>query len=67
MRCDDEEVGQIGRFSKSRRGDARHVLGRTQNASQEKKDYRAALRSLPQDYDTANEAADAWAEFDIPE
>jgi len=35
--------------------------------SQEKKDYRAALRSLPQDYDTANEAADAWAEFDIPE
>jgi uncharacterized protein YeeX (DUF496 family) len=26
--------------------------------SQEKKDYRQTLRDLPQDYDTANEAAD---------
>ena len=30
--------------------------------SQAKKDYRQALRDLPQDYDTANEAADHWPE-----
>jgi len=28
--------------------------------SQEKKDYRQALRDLPQDYDTANDAADSF-------
>lgn len=35
--------------------------------SQEWIDYRAFLRDLPQNYDTANEAADAWANYDIPE
>jgi hypothetical protein len=35
--------------------------------SQEWIDYRAFLRDLPQNYDTANEAADAWADYDIPE
>lgn len=29
--------------------------------------YRAFLRDLPQDYDSANDAADAWAAYDIPE
>jgi len=28
--------------------------------SQEKKDYRQALRDLPQDYDSANDAADSF-------
>jgi len=31
------------------------------------KDYRTFLRSLPQNYDSANDAADAWAAYDIPE
>lgn len=35
--------------------------------SQKKKDYRAFLRNLPQNYATANEAADAWSEYEIPE
>ena len=35
--------------------------------SQEKKDYRIFLRNLPQNYETANEAADAWLEYTIPE
>lgn len=35
--------------------------------SQAKKDYRAFLRDLPQTYSTANEAADAWSAYEIPE
>ena len=35
--------------------------------SQEKKDYRIFLRNLPQDFETANEAADAWLAYSIPE
>ncbi len=38
-----------------------------QNPSQEWIDYRQFLRDLPQNYDTANEAADAWAEYEKPE
>lgn len=38
-----------------------------QTPSQEWIDYRQFLRDLPQNYDTANEAADAWNEYDIPE
>jgi len=38
--------------------DWRAVKDRTM--SQAWKDYRQALRDLPQDNDTANEAADAW-------
>jgi len=29
--------------------------------------YRTFLRDLPQNYDSANDAADAWAAYDIPE
>ena len=29
--------------------------------------YRVFLRDLPQNYDTANDAADAWNEYEIPE
>jgi len=35
--------------------------------SQAKKDYRIFLRNLPQNYESANDAADAWAAYDIPE
>ena len=35
--------------------------------SQAKKDYRTFLRDLPQNYETANDAADAWAEYEKPE
>ena len=35
--------------------------------SQAKKDYRKFLRDLPANYSTANEAADAWAEYEKPE
>jgi len=35
--------------------------------SQDKKDYRTFLRGLPQNFDSANDAADAWAAYDIPE
>ena len=35
--------------------------------SQVKKDYRIFLRDLPQNYESANDAADAWNEYDIPE
>jgi len=35
--------------------------------SQAKKDYRAFLRDLPQNYETANDACDAWAEYEKPE
>jgi len=31
------------------------------------KDFRTFLRSLPQNFDSANDAADAWAAYDIPE
>ena len=31
--------------------------------SQAKKDYRQALRDLPQNYESANEAADNWPEL----
>ena len=35
--------------------------------SQEWIDYRQFMRDLPQNYDTANDAADAWNEYEIPE
>ena len=35
--------------------------------SQAKKDYRTFLRDMPSNYSTANEAADAWSAYDIPE
>lgn len=35
--------------------------------SQAKKDYRTFLRDLPQNYESANDAADAWAAYEIPE
>tara|TARA_Y100000004_G_scaffold175856_1_gene215822 strand:+ start:298 stop:549 length:252 start_codon:yes stop_codon:yes gene_type:complete len=35
--------------------------------SQAKKDYRKFLRDMPANYETANEAADAWAAYEIPE
>ena len=35
--------------------------------SQSKKDYRIFLRDLPQNYESANDAADAWAAYVIPE
>ena len=38
-----------------------------QTPSQEWIDYRQFLRDLPQNYDTANKAADAWNEYEIPE
>tara|TARA_R100000664_G_C2749490_1_gene136874 strand:+ start:1680 stop:1928 length:249 start_codon:yes stop_codon:yes gene_type:complete len=38
-----------------------------QNPTQEWIDYRQFLRDLPQNYDTANDAADAWAAYDKPE
>lgn len=36
-------------------------------ASQKWIDYRQFLRDLPQNYESANDAADAWAAYDIPE
>ena len=38
-----------------------------QTPSQEWIDYRQFLRDMPQNYDTANDAADAWAEYEKPE
>ena len=35
--------------------------------SQAKKDYRTFLRDMPSTYSTANEAADAWSAYEIPE
>ena len=35
--------------------------------SQAKKDYRIFLRDLPQNYENANDAADAWDAYEIPE
>lgn len=32
-----------------------------------RKEYRIFLRDLPQNYESANDAADAWAAYDIPE
>jgi len=31
------------------------------------RDFRTFLRTLPQNFDSANDAADAWAAYDIPE
>ena len=31
------------------------------------KNYRTFLRDMPSNYSTANEAADAWSAYDIPE
>jgi len=38
-----------------------------QTPSQEWIDYRQFLRDLPQQFTEANDAADAWNEFEIPE
>ena len=38
-----------------------------QTPSQEWIDYRVFLRDLPQNYDTANDAADSWNEYTLPE
>ncbi len=38
-----------------------------QTPSQEWIDYRQFLRDLPQNYETANEAVDAWNEYNKPE
>jgi len=38
-----------------------------QTPSQEWVDYRQFLRDLPQNFTEANDAADAWNEYDIPE
>ncbi len=38
-----------------------------QTPSQECIDYRQFLRDLPQQFTEANDAADAWNEFEIPE
>jgi len=35
--------------------------------SQEQIDYRQFLRDLPGDNDSPNDAADAWAAFEVPE
>ena len=35
--------------------------------SASRKAYRAFLRDMPNTYSTANEAADAWAAYEIPE
>ena len=35
--------------------------------SQAWKDYRAFLRNLPQNFESANDAADAWAAYESPE
>lgn len=45
--------------------DWRAVKDRTM--SQAWKDYRTFLRDLPQNYESANDAADAWAAYEIPE
>lgn len=35
--------------------------------SQERIDYRIFLRDLPQNFESANDAADAWAAYTLPE
>ncbi len=47
------------------RTDWRAVKDRTM--SQAWKDYRAFLRDLPQNFESANDAADAWAAYTLPE
>ena len=47
------------------RTDWRAVKDRTM--SQAWKDYRAFLRDLPQQFESANDAADAWAAYTLPE
>lgn len=47
------------------RTDWRAVKDRTM--SQAWKDYRAFLRQLPQNFESANDAADAWAAYTLPE
>ena len=47
------------------RTDWRAVKDRTM--SQAWKDYRAFLRELPQNFESANDAADAWAAYTLPE
>jgi len=34
--------------------------------SQAKKDYRIFLRDMPDNYDSANDAADAWHAYEVP-
>jgi hypothetical protein len=34
--------------------------------SEEVSDYRQFLRDLPQNFDTANDALDAWTEYEVP-
>lgn len=38
-----------------------------QTPSQEWIDYRLFLRNLPQNYETGNDAADAWNQYNLPE
>jgi len=45
--------------------DWRAVKDRTM--SQAWKDYRTFLRQLPQNFESANDAADAWAAYEVPE
>jgi hypothetical protein len=47
------------------RTDWRAVKDRTM--TQVWKDYRAFLRDLPQNFESANDAADAWAAYTLPE
>ncbi len=47
------------------RTDWRAVKDRTM--TQAWKDYRAFLRDLPQNFESANDAADAWAAYTLPE
>ena len=47
------------------RTDWRAVKDRTM--SQAWKDYRLFLRDLPQNFESANDAADAWAAYTLPE
>lgn len=47
------------------RTDWRAVKDRTM--SQAWKDYRAFLRELPQNFESPNDAADAWAAYTLPE
>jgi len=35
--------------------------------SQAKKDYRKFLRDMPSNYESANDAVDAWSAYEVPE
>ena len=59
-----EEVRKM-RNMQLQQTDWRAVKDRTM--SQAWKDYRAFLRDLPQNFESANDAADAWAAYEIPE